>query len=122
MGTERQKKLAEKIIENSKKDKPDNKGVLLESVGYDKTTATKAPKRTFEQKGVKEELKARGFDEDSAKAVVKEILHNVEVKPDTRLRAAEQVFKVQGSYAAEKVKHEFDKDAPINIIIKKFDD
>lgn len=102
MGTVLQKRLAKKIVENAKRKKPLNKGELLESAGYDPVTAAASPGRTLQQKGVKEELVVLGFDEKSAMKVVKEIMLNKKVDPAARLKATDQVFKVQGTYAPEK--------------------
>ena len=101
MATVIQQNLAQNIIENTKRKKPLNKKELLVSAGYDVTTAEASADRTIQQKGVQEELKKYGFDEDSAKEVVKELMGN-KVDPAVRLRAASEVFKVFGTYAAEK--------------------
>ncbi len=101
MGTFRQKKLAKALIDNAISNDPMNKGELLEKVGYAKNTAEAKPGEILEQKGVQEELKAYGFDEDSAKRVVKEVMSEKE-EPNARLKAADMVFKVHGSYAPEK--------------------
>lgn len=110
MTTFKQKKLAEEIVNNSKRDKPFNKSQLLEVAGYSKTVAQATPQKIIEQKGVKEELKLLGFDEKSAKKVVSEIMLNNKEDSNTRLRATDQVFKVAGSYIADKVGSK-----PINI-------
>jgi|SRR6185369_17463666 len=100
MATQRQKKLAKELIKNSQLAKPKNAGELLENVGYAKNTAEAYPGDVIDSKGVKEELKKLGFDEDNAKRVVGEILNKSE--DNNRLKAADLVFKVHGSYAAEK--------------------
>ena len=102
MPTLRQRKLAEAIVENSKKNLPLNKSALLESVGYDRTTARAMPTRTLEQPGVQEALADLGFTEENAKNVVAEIMLNPDADDSARLKAASEVFKVKGSYAAEK--------------------
>lgn len=51
---------------------------------------------------IQAELKILGFDENTAKKVVGEILTDDTIEPQHRLKASEQVFKVQGSYAPEK--------------------
>ncbi|HEY4505210.1 MAG TPA: hypothetical protein VJG67_00765 [Candidatus Paceibacterota bacterium] len=99
--TLRQKNLANEIVLNSKRAKPLNKSELLEKVGYTKTQAKKKPGETIAQKGVQEELKALGFDEYSARKVVEEIMLNDKVKPNDRLKATDQVFKVVGAYSPE---------------------
>ena len=99
MATVRQKKVARKIIENAKLDKPKSTGEVLKSVGYG-TGLQNQPKRVLESEGVREELINLGFDEDSAKHVVTEIL--TKGKEENRLKASDMIFKVQGSYAPEK--------------------
>lgn len=100
MATALQKNLANEIVKNAKRKKPLNRMQLVEASGYSHNTAIKQP--VIEQKGVQDELKSMGFTEENAKAVVTEILLSKKVKPDTRIRAAQEVFKVEGSYAAEK--------------------
>ena len=50
----------------------------------------------------KEALEELGFNENTAKEVVGSILKDETIEPQHRLKAAEQVFKVHGSYAPEK--------------------
>lgn len=102
MATLRQKKLARNIIENVTRDKPLNKQELVVSSGYGVVTADRHAGEVMEQKGVKEELLILGFDPDTAKKVVSDILRNEKHAPKDRLRAASEVFKVHGTYAAEK--------------------
>lgn len=101
MGTQKQKKVAKLIVENSKLDKPLNGGEILEKTGY-APGVIKNPSDILKSAGVKEELRILGFDEETAKTVVGQILKNDDTDPSTRLRAADQVFKVFGTYAAEK--------------------
>lgn len=100
MSTLLQRKLAENIVNAAKSGKRTNKKELLVSAGYDLTTAKATPGRTLEQKGVQEELEYLGFDAESAKKVVKNIL--MRGKEENRLKAADMIFKVGGDYAAEK--------------------
>lgn len=51
---------------------------------------------------IQAELEILGFDSNTAKRVVGEILSQREVEPQHRLKAADLVFKVQGDFAAEK--------------------
>lgn len=51
---------------------------------------------------MKEALKDFGFSEENAKRVVGQILNNDSHDPNARLKAADQVFKVHGSYAPDK--------------------
>ncbi len=101
MSTVRQKKLAKSFVENLQADKPLNKQELVASVGYSHKVADKKATEIIESKGVQKELKALGFDSETAKEVVAEIL----VYGDSdmaRLAAAREVFKVHGDYAPEK--------------------
>ena len=58
------------------------------------------PSEIINNIGVKLALQARGFTEENAKGVVAKILLNG--KDENKLRSAEMIFKVFGSYAAEK--------------------
>ena len=100
MPTILQDRLAKRIIENEKVKEPENKTELLSSVGYSEVTANAQQTRTIEQKGVQIALEKYGFTEDNAKRVVAKILNRG--KEDNRLRAADLVFKVKGSYAPVK--------------------
>jgi len=101
MPTNRQKKLAEIIVENSTLDKPLNGGEMLEKVGYS-PGLVKQPGRVIEAEGVQEALANLGFTEVNAKSVVAELLLNPDEDSSVRLNAAKEIFKVTGSYAAEK--------------------
>jgi galactose-1-phosphate uridylyltransferase len=101
MGTQKQKKVAQLIVENAVLDKPLNGGQMLAKVRYSEGIQ-KQPSRILESEGVKEELEVLGFTEANAKMVVTEILLNTDNDPNARLKAADQVFKVHGSYAPEK--------------------
>jgi hypothetical protein len=100
MATQRQKKLAKAIVENAVAEKPKNAKELVLSSGYDINTATRQVPAVFEQKGVVEELAKLGFNESNAKRVVGQILNTGE--DPNRLKAADMIFKVNGSYAPEK--------------------
>lgn len=97
--TLKQQKIARAIVDNLKGKNHKTAKEMLVKCGYGKGLA-KQPKRVFKSKGVKRELKRLGFDEDSAKRVVVEIMNDG--KEENRLRATDQVFKVQGSYATDK--------------------
>lgn len=101
MATQKQKRVAKLIIENSTLDKPLNGGQMLAKVRYSEGMQVQ-PSRVLESEGVKEELLLAGFTEDNAKSVVSEIMLSEKVSPNDRLKATDQVFKVQGSYAVEK--------------------
>lgn len=100
--TPKQENLAHEIVKNAKRSRPLNKAQLLENAGYSKSVAQANPQDIIDQKGVQIALKDLGFTEDNAKRVVAKILHNESSKDADRLHAAEQVFKVHGSYAPEK--------------------
>lgn len=102
MATQRQKILARVIVENATLDKPLNAGQMLEKAGYDKTTASATPKRVINAPGVQEELEVLGFTVENAKSVVKDIMLDTEADRPSRLKAADMVFKVKGTYAPEK--------------------
>lgn len=102
MSTNLQKNLAENIVKNLKRKKPLNKKELVVSSGYGAVSAESSAHIILEQKGVQEELENLGFTESNAKKVVAEILLDPKQKGDTRINAAKEVFKVEGSYAPEK--------------------
>lgn len=101
MATTKQKRVAKLIIDNLSIDKPLNGGEMLEKVGYSEGIQ-KYPSRVLDSEGVQEELRSLGFHEDNAKRVVGEILDSTEEQSQVRLKAAEMVFKVKGSFAPEK--------------------
>lgn len=103
MATLKQKKLAENIVLNAVAEDPLNKQELVVSAGYSEVHAEANASTIIESVGVQEELANLGFTTEGAKAVVEQILYDRRVKPETRISAAREVFKVQGSYAAEKV-------------------
>lgn len=102
MPTVREEKLADIIIENAVSDKGMTAKQMLVKAGYDETTAQATPGRVIAQDGVQEALAAKGFSEENAKRVIGEIIDDKRTKPDTRINAAKEIFKVSGSYAPEK--------------------
>lgn len=98
--TQKQKRLARIIVENATVDKPLNGGEMLEKVGYS-ANLVKQPGRVIQQAGVQEELALLGFDPDTAMRVVGKILVEGE-NEGFKLKAADMIFKVHGTYAAEK--------------------
>lgn len=100
MGTALQKELAQNIVKNVTRKKKLNKGELVELSGYGKVTARKHTNIIFNQKGVQEELENLGFNADSAKKVVKRILTTG--KEENQLKAADMIFKVEGTYSPDK--------------------
>lgn len=101
MATMRQKKLARAVVESLTVKPTPTKQELVENAGYSHLTADRASKNILESKGVKESLVAFGFNEDRAKAVVGEILEAGE-NDTVKLKAADMIFKVHGTYAPEK--------------------
>jgi hypothetical protein len=100
MATLKQKKVAKLVIENAQADKPLTGGQILEKTGY-APGVIKNPSDVLDSKGVQEELIRHGFNPDAAKEVVTEILYAGE-NDAVKLKAADMVFKVHGTYAAEK--------------------
>lgn len=71
------------------------------SSGYGVITADRHASEVIESKGVQDELSALGFTEANAKFVTAQILLNDQELSKDRLKAAEMVFKVHGSFAPE---------------------
>lgn len=102
MGTIRQKQLARNIVDNAMGVRKFRTAAdMLADANYSES-AQLNPARTIENEGVQEELLALGFNPDAAKRVVAEILENTDEEAKDRLKAAELVFKVHGSFAPEK--------------------
>lgn len=103
MATIRQKKLAKAAVENIDAVKPLNKQDLVVSVGYSELSGEKKATEILQSKGVQKELKILGFDEQTAKEVVSSILKNEDEESKDRLKAAEMVFKVHGSFKESEI-------------------
>ncbi|MEK7610532.1 MAG: hypothetical protein AAB468_02175 [Patescibacteria group bacterium] len=97
MATIRQKRLAEVIIKNSTFGKLLNAGEMLENAGY-RPSSVNYPKRVIQSIGVQKVLHDYGFNEDNAKKVVASVLLDKNCDPNTRLRAADLIFKICDSY------------------------
>lgn len=78
-----------------------NKQQLVASVGYSEKVADKKSTEILESKGVQEELAILGFDVETAKRVVGQIALEGE-NDNVKLKASEMIFKVHGTFAAEK--------------------
>ena len=108
MSTILQQSLAKEILKNNKRPayKRINKKELLVSAGYSEISAEASPQKIIEQKGVRRELKKLGFDTDSAKSVIKDILsREIDgklISASDKINASREVFKVLGEYAPEK--------------------
>lgn len=98
--TEKQKKLAQNIADAVVVKRNITIRELLLNSGYAEGSFTSGFDLIARQ-GVQKELLKLGFTEQAAKAVVAEILlvGNAE---DARLKAADMIFKVHGTYAPEK--------------------
>ena len=102
MATLRQKRLAKNLVEAVSNGEFNRLDEILVSSGYSQKTAEGGPAAIIAQPGVQEEMRILGFDPETAKGVVSEILTNVEEKARDRLTAADMTFKVHGTYAPEK--------------------
>jgi Holliday junction resolvasome RuvABC DNA-binding subunit len=78
-----------------------NQGDIVVEAGYSAATRV-IPHKLLDTIGVKEALADIGFNEHTAKKVVEQILSSNEAAHKDRLKAADMVFKVHGTYAAEK--------------------
>ena len=100
MATLKQKRVARRIVEALQIDNPPTAGEILEKAGY-APGVVKNPSDILNSQGVRDELAKMGFDEDTAKSVVGEILIGGE-NDLVKLKAADMVFKTFGTYAPEK--------------------
>lgn len=78
-----------------------NQGDIVIQAGYSPTIAA-TPHDVLNTPGVTESLADLGFSPETAKNVVKLILEDSKAMHKDRLKAADMVFKVHGTYAAEK--------------------
>lgn len=106
VSTIKQRKLARKIIEITNKGEAPTKEALLRSVGYSVASSQGHAQEIIESEGVQNALDEYGFTEENAKKVLASILNSPTVfemvTPDNQIRAAQEVFKVRGSYAPAK--------------------
>lgn len=101
MPTIKQRRVAKGLIDNLAAKQPATQQQIVEAAGYSPKSADKASRQILDSVGVKESLASFGFNEERAKEVVAEIL--VAGENDTvKLKAAEMIFKVHGTFAAEK--------------------
>lgn len=80
-------------------------GVQAALKAYDTTdygTANAIATENLQKPAIIQELNVLGFDANTAKGVVSEILRERGAEPQHRLKAAELVFKVNGDFAPEK--------------------
>lgn len=99
--TPRQKRLARKIVEVAAASYPITGAELVASVGYS-PAYQRNPGGVMKAPGVQAELEILGFTVQKAKEVVGVILSDTGEKADSRLKAAEMVFKAFGTYAPER--------------------
>lgn len=92
----KQKKIARMIIENLQLAHPLSGGDLVENSGYGKMMRM-YPGRILESKGVKKELRELGFSVEAADQVIWKMLHKAR-KEETRIKAAQEVYKRLGAY------------------------
>lgn len=78
-----------------------NSGDIVVMAGY-AATLKDTPKTLLNTNGVHTALEDYGFNEHTAKKVVEQILSSDKAAHKDRLKAADMVFKVHGTYAAEK--------------------
>lgn len=101
--TPRQRKAAKIIYDIATGERTDiqNTGDIVIEAGY-AATVKEVPHKILDTSGVQMALDELGFNELTAKNVVKQILTSNEAQHKDRLKAADMVFKVHGTYAAEK--------------------
>lgn len=97
----KQRRLAKKLVEAVASDISITGGQLVANAGYG-VDMQRRPGEIINSKGVQDELAVMGFSESKAKEVVAVILGDYAEKSDTRLKAAEMVFKAFGTYAPER--------------------
>lgn len=100
--TPRQRRVAKLVVDAAmgKFEAESNKDIIA-AAGYGKGLQN-TPQRVMNSDGVKEALEDYGFTPEGAKKVVESILYNRKAADKDRLKASEMVFKVHGTYAAEK--------------------
>lgn len=98
--TQKQKRAARLVVENLQASQPLTGGEIVANSGFG-PSMKKNPQVVLKSKGVQEELAILGFDPDTAMRVVGQILVEGE-NEGFKLKAADMIFKVHGTYAAEK--------------------
>jgi hypothetical protein len=101
--TVKQRRIAQLIVDSAHGKRPDIKttGDLVVQAGY-AATVKEVPHKILDTSGVHIALEELGFNPETAKEVVKTIMLDVNAKHADRLKASEMVFKVHGSFAADK--------------------
>jgi len=101
--TPKQRRAAKIIYDIATGERTDikNTGDIVIEAGYS-ATVKDVPHKILDTSGVQMALDELGFNEITAKNVVKHILTNEISADKDRLKAADMVFKVHGTYAIEK--------------------
>jgi len=102
MATTKQKNVAKEIVENAGREKPKTDKEILKCSNYSQSVVDTKSTKIINSEGVQQELQVLGFTSKNAKTVVSEILLNSDARHNDRLKAADMVFKVDGTYAPEK--------------------
>lgn len=96
MASLRQKRAAEQLAKAWRSGENPTGAQIVENSGYSKTMRL-YPGRILESKGVKHELKLLGFSVEAADSVIWYLLHKGK-REDTKLRAAQEIYKRLGAY------------------------
>lgn len=99
--TEKQRRVAEKLIENTQVDNPKTGGEIVEDSGYG-PSMSKNCHVVLNSEGVQMALEEYGFSEDRAKMVVADVMNGEKSTEMGKLKAADMVFKTFGTYAPDK--------------------
>ncbi len=101
--TPRQRRAAKIMADIATGERTDikNTGDIVIEAGY-AATVKEVPHKVLDNSGVHMALEEYGFSEINAKRVVESILSSDKAAHKDRLKAADMVFKVHGTYAAEK--------------------
>ncbi len=100
--TLRQRKVARTVVEAIQNGNEYKTGKEILAINGYGTSLQNAPARVLESAGTIVALEELGFTEENAKNVVTHILKDNTARAGDRLKAADMVFKVYGTYAAEK--------------------
>lgn len=99
MPTIRQKKAAEVFVDKMKSGEIPTAGEVLKTSDYSEWVQKK-PSIVFDSDGFKEALNHLGFSEEAADLTIAKILRTG--KEENKIKAAQEIYKRQGSYAPEK--------------------
>ena len=101
--TPKQRKVARIMVDVALGKRPDiqTTGDIVVQAGY-APTVKDVPHKVLKKSGVQDAIQDLGFNEETAKKVVQQILNSETAQHKDRLKAADMVFKVNGTYAAEK--------------------